>query len=259
MKRRIPLFAAILSNAFLIAAFVALNNNHCVLAQQVGVNGNSQIGGVSINLNIPKVEYLSPLEGEMIAEMNLARTQPQVYAAFLEETKKYYTGNQLRYPDRVIETTVEGWAAVDEAIRFLRAASPLPPLEVYKGMTLAAKDQAKDLGTTGNTGHKGSDGSTPNVRVSRYGDWLSSIGENIVYQATTTARESVMGLIVDDGISGRGHRKNIFDPTYRAAGIALGDRSTLGRLCVITFAGGFTEKNAAGAATQTGRPAARKY
>jgi uncharacterized protein YkwD len=257
MKRRIPLFAAILSNAFLITAFVA-PNNYCVLAQQVGVNGNSQIGGVSINLNIPKVEYLSQLEGEMIAEMNLARTQPQVYASFLEETKKYYTGNQLRYPGRAIETTVEGWAAVDEAIRFLRAATPLPPLEVYKGMTLAAKDQARDLGTSGNTGHKGSDGSTPNVRVSRYGDWLSSIGENIVYQATATARESVMGLIVDDGIGGRGHRKNIFDPTYRAAGIALGERSTLGRLCVITFAGGFTEKGAA-AATQTGRPAARKF
>jgi len=258
MKRRIPLFAAILSHAFLVAAFVA-PNNYCVLAQQVGVSGNSQIGGVTINLNIPKVEYLSPLEGEMIAEMNLARTQPQVYASFLEETRKYYTGNQLRYPGRAVETTVEGWTAVDEAIRFLRAARPLPPLEVYKGMTLAAKDQAKDLGTTGNTGHRGSDGSTPNVRVSRYGDWLSSIGENIVYQATTTARESVMGLIVDDGISGRGHRKNIFDPTYRVAGIALGERSTLGRLCVITFAGGFTERSAAAAATQTGRPAARKF
>lgn len=258
MKRKIPLFAAFLSNAFLIAAFVIPNNNYCVLAQQVGVNGGSQIGGVSINLNIPKVEYLTPFESEIIAEMNLARTQPQTYASFLEETKKYYTANQLRYPGRAVETTVEGWAAVDEAIRFLRAARPLPPLQVYKGMTLAAKDHSKDLGTSGNTGHRGSDGSTPNTRVGRYGDWLNSIGENIVYQATVTARESVMGLIVDDGITGRGHRKNIFDPTYRAAGIALGERSNLGRLCVITFAGGFTERGAT-VTTQAGKPAARKY
>jgi uncharacterized protein YkwD len=257
MKRKIPLFAALLSNAFLIAALIVSNNNYSVLAQQATVNAGSQIGGVSIKLNIPKVEYLSPLESEFVAELNLARTQPQVYASFLEETKKYYAGNQLRFPGRAVETTVEGWTAVDEAIRFLRTATPLPPLEVYKGMTLAAKDQARDLGTSGNTGHKGSDGSTPNVRVGRYGDWLNSIGENIVYQATTTARESVMGLIVDDGISTRGHRKNIFDATYRAAGIALGERSNLGRLCVITFAGGFTERGAP--ATQTGRPAARKY
>jgi uncharacterized protein YkwD len=67
-----------------------------------------------------------------------------------------------------------------------------------------------------------------------------------------------MGLIVDDGITGRGHRKNIFDPTYRAAGIALGERSNLGRLCVITFAGGFTERGAA-LPTKTGAPAPRKY
>ena len=72
--------------------------------------------------------------------------------------------------------------------------------------------------------NKGSDGSTPNVRASRYGDWTNNIGENIVYQAMTSARDSVIGLIIDDGIATRGHRKNIFDPTYRAAGIALGER-----------------------------------
>jgi uncharacterized protein YkwD len=125
-------------------------------------------------------------------------------------------------------------------------------------MSLAARDQANDLGASGNTGHRGNDGSTPNARVSRYGEWASSVGENIVYQAMTTARESVMGLIVDDGIPTRGHRKNLFDSTYRVAGISLGARSNLGTLCVITFAGGFSERGGAAAGPEA-KTAVRKY
>ncbi|HEY6188529.1 MAG TPA: CAP domain-containing protein [Pyrinomonadaceae bacterium] len=258
MRRESPLFAAAL---FLFAAIVATNNNS-VLAQQQqrGVGAAAQIGGsVSANITIPKLEFLSPLESEIVAEINLARAQPQVYASYLEETKKFYSGNQIRRPGRAVEVTVEGLTALDEAIAFLRAAQPLPPLQVYKGMSLAAKDHSRDLGTSGNTGHRGSDGSTPNIRASRYGDWTNNIGENIVYQAMTSARESVMGLIIDDGIATRGHRKNIFDATYRAAGIAIGERSNLGTLCVITFAGGFTDKASPSATTPTSRPAARKY
>ncbi|MBA3804645.1 MAG: CAP domain-containing protein [Acidobacteria bacterium] len=259
MKRTPVLFPAILLCSLLITAFVA-PHNYRLTAQQPGIAATAQIGGsVSSSVSLPTVDYLSPVESEIISEMNLARTQPKAYAAFLEETKKYYSSNQLRYPGRPVETTVEGLIAIEEAISFLRAQNPLPPLKVYKGMSLAAKDQARDLGTSGNTGHKGSDGSTPNVRVGRYGDWLNSIGENIVYQAATSARESVMGLIVDDGIPPRGHRKNIFDSTYNVAGIALGERSNLGTLCVITFAGGFTEKLAGGAVAPNGKPAARKY
>ncbi|HEX8143179.1 MAG TPA: CAP domain-containing protein [Pyrinomonadaceae bacterium] len=258
MRRRIPYLSATLFYPILIAAFVASTTTYSVLAQQPGGNTTAQIsGGVSANLSIPKLDFLSPLESEIIAEINLARAQPQVYASYLEEMKKYYIGNQIRRPGRPAEATVEGLSALEEAINFLRAASPLPPLQVYKGMSLAAKDHSRDLGTSGNTGHKGSDGSTPNARVSRYGDWTVNIGENIVYQAMTTARESVMGLIVDDGIATRGHRKNIFDSTYRAAGIALGERTNLGTLCVITFAGGFTDR--AAAAVQATKPAARKY
>jgi uncharacterized protein YkwD len=256
MRRSIPLFAAALLFCLSITAFVAPRSFR-VQAQQPGISSAPQIGGsLSISVPIPKVDFLNPLESEIIGEMNLARTQPQVYAKFLEETKKYYSGNQLRLPGRPSETTVEGLIAIDEAIQFLRAQRPLPSLSVYKGMTMAARDHSKDLGTSGNTGHRGSDGSTPNVRVSRYGNWLNAIGENIVYQAAVSARESVMGLIVDDGVVGRGHRKNIFDASYRATGIALGARSNLGTLCVITFAGGFTEQ-ASGAPTT--RTAARKY
>ncbi|HKP71676.1 MAG TPA: CAP domain-containing protein, partial [Pyrinomonadaceae bacterium] len=132
---------------------------------------------------------------------------------------------------------------VDEAIRFLRAAKPLPPLEVSKGMCLGAQDHIKDLVQHGSTGHKGSDGSLPEQRVSRYGSWQSAIGENIAY-SSSGAREAVLGMIIDDGTPGRGHRLNIFNANHRVAGIAAGQPSPNIMTCVVTYAGGFTEKSA---------------
>jgi uncharacterized protein YkwD len=39
-------------------------------------------------------------------------------------------------------------------------------------MTKAAKDHAKDIGPKGITGHTGSDGSSMNSRLERYGGWM---------------------------------------------------------------------------------------
>nr|MDQ3816913.1 hypothetical protein [Acidobacteriota bacterium] len=73
--------------------------------------------------------FMSQLEKEIIDEMNLARAEPQVYAGFVEEYKKYYDGNRLQIPGRKKSlVTTEGVAAVDEAINFLRNQKPLPPL-----------------------------------------------------------------------------------------------------------------------------------
>jgi uncharacterized protein YkwD len=191
----------------------------------------------------PHLALLSPLEAEIFQEMNLARTQPQQYAAFVEEYKKYYSGNQLAIPGRQALVTTEGVAAVDEALNFLRAAKPLPPLGIARGLCLAAKDHALDLAVKGLTGHKGSDGSTPNTRMERYGRWESVNGENIAYEVTT-ARQIVIGMIIDDGVANRGHRKNIFDANYHSAGININTSPPYGAKCVITYAGGFTDKSA---------------
>lgn len=193
----------------------------------------------------PSVSFLSPLEHEIIDEMNLARTEPQKYAAFVEEFKKYYKGNQLTYPGaKLAIATFEGLAAVDEAIKFLRTIKPLPPLTITRGLCLAAKDHSQDLAVKGITGHKGSDGSSPNARIERYGSWEGVIGENIVYEVRTP-REIVIGLIIDDGTRNRGHRRNIFEPNHRVTGVAITDSSANGAKCVINYVGGYTEKTVA--------------
>ncbi len=203
----------------------------------------------------PAYALLSPAEVEIIDEMNLARTEPQKYVAFLEEYKKYYKGNVFAPPwNQRGLMTVEGVAAVDEAVNFLRAAKPLPALDIARGLCLAAKDHALDLAVKGTTGHKGSDGSMPNTRMDRYGRWDSVNSESIVYEVTT-ARQIVIGMIIDDGVANRGHRRNLFDSNHRVAGININTSPPHGAKCVITYAGGFTDKSAASPSA----PAPRKY
>jgi uncharacterized protein YkwD len=195
-----------------------------------------------VDVVTPSASFLSPLEKEILDEMNLARTEPQKYAAFVEEYKKYYDGNRLMIPGRKKAlVTNDGVAAVDEAIKFLRAQQPLPAFEVSKGVSSAAADHAKDLATSGINGHKGSDGSLPNARVDRYGRWEGAIGETLVYELSP-ARQVIIALIIDDGVPTRGHRRNIFDPNYKITGISVSDPLSFGSKCVIDYVGGFKEK-----------------
>ncbi|MEA2173231.1 MAG: hypothetical protein QOD00_823 [Blastocatellia bacterium] len=205
------------------------------------------------------VDYLSPQESEIINEINLARTRPQEYVAYLEQLRKYYSGNEIKRPGEAKETTNEGVGAVDEAINFLRAAKALPPLGVAKGMCLAARDHIKDLEQANNTGHKGSDGSITEDRLKRYGSWNSAVGENIAY-SSTAARDIVIGWIIDDGTASRGHRKAIFNADFSTTGIATGKSNAYGPLCVSVFSDSFKENPATGSSsTDKPKTAARKF
>ena len=209
------------------------------IARFVSLPGKSLLSKSGVDLSPAKADYLSPTEKEVLAEMNLARTNPQQYAGFLEEAKKSLSNNQIKLGGTRAITINEGARAIDEAIAFLRAAKALPPLQVSKGMCLGAKDHVRDMSQSGSKGHKGTDGSLPEQRVSRYGNWQLAIGENIAY-SSSTAREAVLGMIIDDGTPGRGHRLNIFNANHRIAGIA-GQPSPQGLVCVVTYAGGFVE------------------
>jgi uncharacterized protein YkwD len=203
---------------------------------------SSSIAGFSQSAEVDLAGYLSPLEKAVAHEINLARTDPKGYASFLEKWKQYYDGKQLKLPGEITIMTKEGVTAVNEAIRFLRSINSVSLLSPSKGMSLGAKDHLRDLGTSGASQHQGSDGSQTWERVNRYGTWQTIIGENISF-GHGKARPIVMTLIIDDGVPNRGHRKNIFNPDFHVVGVAFGDHSIYRTICVITFAGGYKEKN----------------
>ena len=161
---------------------------------------------------------------EVLAEMNLARTQPQAYAQIVAQSAR--RGR-------------EGDRAVKEAVRFLQKAKPLPPLADSGGLRASALAHVLDSGSRGTRGHKGSDGSHTWDRVERYGRWSGIVGENILY-GVASAREAVVALIVDDGVRGRMHRENIFRKNFRLVGIASGPHATAGTVLVTDFAQEFT-------------------
>jgi uncharacterized protein YkwD len=198
--------------------------------------------GLTQSNKTSEVAYLSPLEKAVVNEMNLARTSPKEYLSLLEQFKKYYDGKLLKLPGETPILTKEGTSAAVEATRSLRSLKPVSPLCPSKGMTLGAKDHVRDLRTSGASQHKGSDGSQTWDRVNRYGTWQKIIGENISF-GHNKARNIVMTLMIDDGIPSRGHRKNIFNPDFRWVGVACGDHPAYRTICVITFAGGYREKD----------------
>lgn len=196
----------------------------------------------------------SALEQAILDEINLARARPAAYAAFLEELKPNFKGREFKVADKVSLMTEEGVGVVDEAVRFLRATPPMSALAMSHGMCSGARVLVSDQGTSGGTGHKGGDGTFCEQRVERFGSWKEPIGENLSY-SNDTARERVVSLIVDDGVPNRGHRRRIFDPTYKVAGVACGTHK-LGTMCVITFAGGFADRSPAAQSVAPPRNAA---
>jgi len=64
----------------------------------------------------------------IIHEINTARQNPRRYATLLEQIRQDYAGRIRLMPGSVRLCTHEGVRAVDEAIRFLRSARPLPAL-----------------------------------------------------------------------------------------------------------------------------------
>ena len=202
----------------------------------------------------PLEQLMSPRENEILAEINLARTNPAQYLRYLEDFRPYYHGKEIKFSDGQVLVTNEGVSALEEAIGFVRSMKPLSPLELRKGMILGAKDHVNDLAKTGQSGHRGSDGSITEDRLSRYGRWSDSVGEDIVYQSRK-AREDVIALLIDDGVKSRGHRKNIFKSDFHVIGLALSPPAKAPAMCVITFAGGFADKGTSSPST----PTAQKY
>ncbi len=224
--------------------FTAVNMNSRVRWLRLLANGLIALYSISARAQVDSMattEYLSPLEKEILREINLARTQPAKYAAVLEQMKSYYEDKLFKRPGEETVLTEEGLAAVEEAARFLRKVKPRPPLVSSRGLSLAAQDHVRDQGPRGAIGHRSRDGSAIADRLKRYGRWQTAFGENISY-GESQARMIVAVWIIDDGVPDRSHRDNLFNTEFRTAGVSYGEHAAFKSMCVVDFAARYQDK-----------------
>ena len=99
-----------------------------------------------------------------------------------------------------------------------------------QALTIAAQRHADDMSKNNFTGHNSSDGSTLSDRINKIGEkpkygnfvWGENIGGDFSYKERNHALNSVKGLLIDDGVKSRGHRKNLLSPDFTYIGIGSG-------------------------------------
>jgi uncharacterized protein YkwD len=198
------------------------------------------------------VDYLSLAEKDVILEMNKARADPKKYSElYIKPMLQYNWGgpfganSYLAPGENVYTSTKEGKNGIQSCINDLSKRQNMSPLLPTEGLFLAAKDHVNDTGPKGITGHTGSDRSSMGQRINRYGKWDGGAGENISY-GHNIGRDIVVQLIVDDGVSNRGHRNNILNKNFKYAGGASGNHSEFTYMCVIDYANGYTSNSTGG-------------
>lgn len=164
---------------------------------------------------------------------NRLRKNPQSFIPILEARLKLFEGNLYKAPGKIPLRTNEGPAAVKECIEVLRKTKPLGELAFDPNLTKAGTDHVNDIGPKGITGHSGSDGSGPFDRIKRYGAF-NCVAENIDF-GSNNGEEVIISLIVDDGVSSRGHRTNMLKSDYDITGIACGYHQGYDHCTVIVY------------------------
>ncbi len=185
--------------------------------------------------------YLSDTEKNVVLVHNLIRHDPVKYAdLYVAEHKKFYSGKELRHPGvEYIILTHEGVLPAEELYSELQSTEPLPLFYVSEKLSAAASSHAEYQSRTGETGHGGQGGLQ--ARIEREGEWKYTIGENITY-GRWSGHSAVLGLMVDDGVPGRGHRINILNEDFRVLGVASESHPVYqGDVYVIKYAGDFED------------------
>lgn len=149
------------------------------------------------------------LEPKILSEINRVRTNPQDYAQWLEEQRQYYDGIWLRLPGEKPIRTNKGRKALEEAIAFLKAQQPLPPLEISDRAANAATSELENFATANN------------IQYFSYG--------------RKTAVGIVMGLVVDELFPDRRRRNSLLSPDAEDTGVVCKPDPRYAKVCAIAY------------------------
>ena len=137
---------------------------------------------------------------------------------------------------------VEGDAVFKEAILFLKSLPFLSPLSWDENLCRSAQEHVNDIGPKGLLLYQSSDGTEPEDRIAKFGNYSESLGENIDF-GPNDAMGVIISLTLDDGEEQRPHRENLFKEDYHKVGIACGPHETEFQMCVMDFAFDFQPLN----------------
>ncbi len=177
-----------------------------------------------------------------VNEVNNFRQNPQSFIPHLEKLKTLFKESVLYREGELPIQTSEGIAAVDEAIEVLKTSHSLPAFQVDENLSKAAKLQVDDIGVKGLASHEGSNGSTVSDRIEQFCEWEGLCAENLDF-GNRSGLNSLLSLIIDDGIINRGHRNNLLNENLLKIGVAAGPHKDYDTCFAITFVSNTRDKD----------------
>jgi hypothetical protein len=160
-----------------------------------------------------KAVYLTDMEKELIYVFNMMRMDPKLFNSTVVK----------QYPDKsyfIYLNEQEEWLSLQETMATLE---PLPLL--YPDVALSASAKCHAI-TSGQKGYIGHDRQTSECKKKVLFDAeCCDYGRN-------TPLDIVMGLLIDEGVPGLGHRRACLSP-YKKIGVSIQPHKTYGKNAVL--------------------------
>jgi uncharacterized protein YkwD len=172
----------------------------------------------------------TPDEQYMLQLINLARTNPQAAASWVQSNLNPETMATLNYYN----------VNVNQVLNKIASATPQPPVAWNADLAAAAQGHSQDMANTSVQSHTGSDGSTVNQRLTQAGYTNGVKSAENVYGYAESVDDAMEAFLIDWGVADDGHFRNITQPgtpanqAYRDVGIGIvtTNRSNFGPMVV---------------------------
>ncbi len=187
-------------------------------------------------LAIHRADFMSVEEKTMMLAINHLRSDPQGYlprvkraysnamadSASLKELVSEKISTVWVYAESGVEkqtdTTysnhfVELKQAYESLLAELRVQQPLKPLLPHQDLYKAAQRHAADQSPSQYIQHWGTDGTWPQDRIREEAPW-SVVGNENIAAGAGSAQDLLLQLMVDSGVEGYGHRRNLLNPSW---------------------------------------------
>jgi uncharacterized protein YkwD len=154
----------------------------------------------------PSFSKLSSREQDVLYWVNLVRVHPR---QFYDNYVASYASSNLSLSN----------ANVRSLKNELYKASPVTPLIVISTLNQTSRNHATDLARHHLFSHNSSDGTSFPRRMAKAGI-PAPCAENI-YNGGDAALDAVITLLIDEGVAGYGHRRNILNKNARLIGVSF--------------------------------------